>query len=163
MNLVVFYVWENAKIWAHWNHSFDMHLSSLRPVSCSFPFWVPSGCTLGGGCNGWGLGSRQPICHHPEFPQGSPVGAEVADGLTDAASFVSWYGRQHFSFTLFSSFILFPFSSSHQPPSNLIFLFIQLLPYDQSRVSILHSLALLLTCKFQNLDQANLLTPSLPT
>ena len=24
-----------VRIWVHWNHSFDMHLSYLRPVSCN--------------------------------------------------------------------------------------------------------------------------------
>ena len=56
MILVLFYVWEDARVWAHWNHSFDMHLSYLGPVSCSFPSWVLSGCTIGDGNSGWGLG-----------------------------------------------------------------------------------------------------------
>ena len=71
------YVWEDARVWAHWNHSFDMHLSYLGPVSCVFSSWVSSGCTFGDGCSGWlldGLGSGQPICLHPEFPQGSLSG-----------------------------------------------------------------------------------------
>ena len=36
MSLALFYVWEDASIWAHWNHSFDMCLSSLGLVSCAF-------------------------------------------------------------------------------------------------------------------------------
>ena len=47
-NLVLFYVWEDAKVWAHWNHSFHMHLSYLGLVSCVFPH--PE-LTLGSGCN----------------------------------------------------------------------------------------------------------------
>ena len=47
MNLALFSVWEEARVWAHGNHSFDLQLSYLWPVSCSFPSWVPSGCTLG--------------------------------------------------------------------------------------------------------------------
>ena len=35
-NLVLFYVWEDARVWAHWNHSFDS-LRYLGPVSCFFP------------------------------------------------------------------------------------------------------------------------------
>ena len=31
-----FYVWENARVWAHWNHSFDMLLSCLGPISRVF-------------------------------------------------------------------------------------------------------------------------------
>ena len=42
-NFVLFYVWEDPRIWAHWNLSFAMHLSYLGLVL------------------------------HPKFPQGSPV------------------------------------------------------------------------------------------
>ena len=48
---MLFYVWEDARVWAHWNHSFDMHLSSLGPVSWSFSSWVSSGYTVQGGCS----------------------------------------------------------------------------------------------------------------
>ena len=40
-NLVLFYVWKNARVWAHWNYSFDVHLSYLGPISCV--------CVVGGG------------------------------------------------------------------------------------------------------------------
>ena len=97
MNSALFYVWENTRVWAHGNHSFDMHLSCLGPVSCSFPSWVLSGCTVVGGYSVWGVGSGQPVCLQPEFPQGSPSGvAVVANGLMTIASFVCWYGRQYF-------------------------------------------------------------------
>ena len=33
-NLVLFYLWEDARVWSHWNHSFDMHLSFWEPGSC---------------------------------------------------------------------------------------------------------------------------------
>lgn len=52
---MLFYVWEDARPLAHWNHSFNMHLNCLGPVSCFSPFWIPSGCTIGGGCRGWWL------------------------------------------------------------------------------------------------------------
>ena len=39
MNLAFFYVWENVRLWGHWNHSFDTHFSYLRPVC--FPGCVP--------------------------------------------------------------------------------------------------------------------------
>jgi len=29
-----FYVWEDARVWAHWNHSLHMPLRYLGPVSC---------------------------------------------------------------------------------------------------------------------------------
>ena len=37
MNLVLFFIWEDARVWAHRNHPFDMHLTYLWPVSFSFP------------------------------------------------------------------------------------------------------------------------------
>ena len=47
---MLFYAREDARVWAHWNHSLDMHLSYLGPVSCfhilSFFF---SGLNLGSG------------------------------------------------------------------------------------------------------------------
>lgn len=64
---MVFYVWEDARVWADWNHPFDMHLSYLGPVSCVFTSWVSSGLTS----------------------------SEVA-ALMTITSFVYWYGRQYF-------------------------------------------------------------------
>ena len=51
MNWALFCVWEDARVGAHWNHSFDMHLSYLGPVSWVFTSWVSSGFTLGSGCS----------------------------------------------------------------------------------------------------------------
>ena len=31
-----FYVWEDTRVWTHWNYSFHMHLSYLEPVSRVF-------------------------------------------------------------------------------------------------------------------------------
>ena len=56
MNLVFFSVWEYARLWAHWNHSSDMHFSYLRQVSCFFPSWIPSGYTVVGCWGGKGVG-----------------------------------------------------------------------------------------------------------
>ena len=39
------------QVWAHWNHSFDMHLTYLEPVSCIFSSWVYSELTMGTGCS----------------------------------------------------------------------------------------------------------------
>ena len=50
-----------ARVWAHWNHFFDMHLSSLGPVSYSFPSWMPLGCTLRGGSVAEGLAVDSPL------------------------------------------------------------------------------------------------------
>ena len=35
-NLALFYIWEDTKVWAHWNRSLHVHLSYLGPVSCDF-------------------------------------------------------------------------------------------------------------------------------
>ena len=50
-NLVLFCVWEGVSVWAYWNHSFHLHLSSLGPAS--WFFLVPSllGVTVGSGCS----------------------------------------------------------------------------------------------------------------
>ena len=85
MNLVLFYVWEDASVCAHWNHSFDMQLNSAGPVSCFSPPWIPSGCTVEG------------------------VTA-VAYGLMATTSFVYWKGRWHSLFTLIFSIYFFPTS-----------------------------------------------------
>ena len=50
-NLVLFYAWEEARVWAHWNHSFDRHLSSLGPISHVVTSWVSSGLPVGNGCS----------------------------------------------------------------------------------------------------------------
>ena len=60
VNLVLFYVWEDVKVWAHWNHSFDMPLSYLGPL-LGFPSWVSSGCTFESGCSGWLLDGGCPF------------------------------------------------------------------------------------------------------
>ena len=31
MILTLFYVWEDAKVWAYWNYSLDIHLEYLGP------------------------------------------------------------------------------------------------------------------------------------
>ena len=64
MNLALFYVWEDARVWAHWNHSFDTHLNYLGPVSYFSPSWIPSGYTVRGvgGCNGWWLDGHNILC-----------------------------------------------------------------------------------------------------
>ena len=50
-NIAFFFVWEDTRVWAHWNHFFDMHHSYLGPVSCIFTSWVSSGLTIGSGCS----------------------------------------------------------------------------------------------------------------
>ena len=50
-------MWENARLWDHWNHFSDMHLGYLGPVSCVLTSWASSGLTVGSGCSlmaaGW--------------------------------------------------------------------------------------------------------------
>lgn len=46
MEFSIFLCMGRCKIWAHWNHSFYMHLSYLGPVSCAFTSWVPSRLTI---------------------------------------------------------------------------------------------------------------------
>ena len=58
-----------GRFWAHWNHSFDVHLNYLGPVSSFSPSWTSSGYVVGGA----------------EF------------GLMRTASFDYGYGRWHFS------------------------------------------------------------------
>ena len=42
----IFYVWEDAKVWALGNHSFAMNLSYLGPVSCAFSSESAQGSSL---------------------------------------------------------------------------------------------------------------------
>ena len=44
---MLFCVWEDARVWAYWNCSFDKHLGYLGPVSCFSPSWIPLGYTVG--------------------------------------------------------------------------------------------------------------------
>ena len=55
-NLGLFFVWEDAWVWAQWNHYLDGHVSYLGPVCWAFLSWVPTRLTFGGGCevmSGW--------------------------------------------------------------------------------------------------------------
>ena len=49
-NLALFYVWEDVKVWAHWNHSFDIPQLSGASILC---FYIPSHyreCRQSDGC-----------------------------------------------------------------------------------------------------------------
>lgn len=89
MNLALFNVWEDARVWAHLNHSFDMHLGFPEPASCLFPVSVPSVCPRRGGRSGSGLGSRQPSVSTAGWA------AVLADGFTTAASLADLTGVFH--------------------------------------------------------------------
>ena len=49
-------------IWAHWNHSFDLHFNCLGPISCFSPSWIPSWFADGCGCNGRWLDCCNILC-----------------------------------------------------------------------------------------------------
>ena len=68
MNVALFCVLEDARVWAllsHWNHS-DMHLNYLGPESSFSPSWIPSGCTGLGGVGCW-LNDFVYCCHRQVF------------------------------------------------------------------------------------------------
>ena len=57
---MLFYVWKDARVRAHWNHSFHMHLTCLGPVSCFHILsFHSSGLTLVGDCSL--MAAREPI------------------------------------------------------------------------------------------------------
>ena len=56
------FLWEDVRVWAHENHSLDMHLTHLGAVSCFSPAWVPLGCTAGGSCRDWGFDGCNIFC-----------------------------------------------------------------------------------------------------
>ena len=39
-----------GRVWVHWNHSFDMHLSYIWPLFCVFTPWALLEFTMGSGC-----------------------------------------------------------------------------------------------------------------
>ena len=62
MIVVFFHVWEDARVWAHWNYSLDTHLHYLGPVSYFSPSWVPSGRNVRGSCSGQLLDAHNILC-----------------------------------------------------------------------------------------------------
>ena len=60
--LVLFYVWEDARVWARCDYSLDMHFNYLGWVSSFSVSWIPSGCPAGNGCGDSWL-------HHPMFTE----------------------------------------------------------------------------------------------
>ena len=91
-----FYVWNDVRVWVHGNHSFDMHLSYLGPVSWAFSFSSPQGVPLGVAAMSDGLMTSI------KFPTWLPLGLMAWDGcngLMVATSFfftILIYDRQHF-------------------------------------------------------------------
>ena len=54
-NLVLFYIWEDARVWAYQTHSFHVHLSYPGPVSCAFHILSSPGAHRGEWLQSWGL------------------------------------------------------------------------------------------------------------
>ena len=81
----------NTRVWAHWSHFFDVHLSSLGPV-LPFSSWVSSGCPAD---RGWLTARSGTSWLHPRFPEGS---LQLRCGGSVAAP-CYWCGRQSFVFT----------------------------------------------------------------
>ena len=87
MNLMLFYAWESASIWAHWNHHFDWRLKQRSLVGYS-PW----------GCKDWGM--TEWLAHFtlaikgqcpPWNPSGCKAGAAlVAAGSVAPAAIVCW-------------------------------------------------------------------------
>ena len=52
-NLALFYIWEYVRVWAHWNHSFHVHLSYLgqSDLCFSYPEFQWELISLVQGCN----------------------------------------------------------------------------------------------------------------
>ena len=73
---------EDARVWAHWIHSFDMYLSSLGPYLVLFQPEFPQGAPSGveAGCLQWLMMQWQALCFHPEFHQGSPQNGYRTNG-----------------------------------------------------------------------------------
>ena len=59
MILVLFYVWEDVRVWAQWNYSLNMYFNYLGPVSSFLCPQFPSGHPVGGGYSGWWLDGGQ--------------------------------------------------------------------------------------------------------
>ena len=64
-HLELFYVWEDASVWARWNHPSHRHLSPPGPASCVFASLAALGLTVGSGCS-----LIAGILLLPECPQG---------------------------------------------------------------------------------------------
>ena len=63
MQFALFYVWEVARVWAHWIHSFVTHLNFIRPAFCFSLPWIPSGCIVD--FSSWGLAASSPFVSIP--------------------------------------------------------------------------------------------------
>ena len=87
-NLGLFYVWEDARVWALRNHSFHMHLSYLWPISCVFQGSPEKVVVVW-----WLLDGRH--CSPPWVPLVSTGSQWRAAMVEDCDILVSRYGRKY--------------------------------------------------------------------
>lgn len=83
-----FYVWNDMRVWVDGNHSCDMHLSYLGPVSWAFSFSSPQGVPLGVAAMSDGLMTSI------KFPTWLPLGLTAwggCNGLMVTTSFFFFY------------------------------------------------------------------------
>ena len=108
---------EDARVWAHWNHSFDTLFSSLGPVSCVFSSWVSSGCMVVAGVGGCSLmiQRRGASCLHSEFPWSLLLGPLWCDGWMSATPFVYCFSSVQLSRSVMSD-SLWPHGLQHPRP-----------------------------------------------
>ena len=52
--LVLLHMWEDVRVWNHWNYSLNMHFNYLYPHTFSLSS-IPSQHIVGDGCIGWWL------------------------------------------------------------------------------------------------------------
>ena len=90
-NVALFCVWENTRVWAYWNHSFNMHLSHLGPASCIFHTLNSSMLTVGSDCGP--MGQRAQVL----FLGTLRTQKFTFEGLESLMTviLVCWYGRKY--------------------------------------------------------------------
>ena len=104
-NLALFYVWKDVRVWAHWNHSFDRHLTYLGPVSCVFTSWDSSGLNIGSGCSL--MAARWQVFFSSWVPSRSISSPSLVTAITDDSDILCLLIRQEiFHFSCVGSFPL---------------------------------------------------------
>ena len=85
-NLALFYVWEDLRGWAHWNHSLHMQLSSLGAVTCVFHILPSSVLTTGSGFKL--MAARLQVFF--SFLNGASVVAQIVKNLSEMQDTWAW-------------------------------------------------------------------------